>query len=189
MYVRAGLGALGGGVLSPNELYQLALSAGFPSDTAVKMTAIALKESGGNPQAFNGVPPDESYGLWQINMIGDLGARRLALFGLSSKAQLFDPTVNARAAYITWGGNDANLDTAWYINSADAARYQQFLPIAIAAAGGGAAAPVDYQVSSLFPEVDLTPSGFLASLESLNPTALGITAAIAITLGFLFSSD
>jgi hypothetical protein len=160
-------------ILSPSDIYQLALGAGFPSDTAVKMTAIALKESAGNPRAFNGVAPDESYGLWQINMLGSLGDRRMQLFGLSDKSQLFDPVTNARAAYLTWGGDDRNLDIAWSIdsNSYEKGRYQSFLPLAIAA-GGGSSSPsvvpdLGTQVSSLFSDADPVLLGIGAGLVGL----------------------
>jgi hypothetical protein len=46
-----------------------------PAD-AVVAVAIALAESGGNPAAHNPVPPDDSWGLWQINMRGHLGPVR-----------------------------------------------------------------------------------------------------------------
>lgn len=61
------------------------------------MVAIALGESGGNTHAHNSRPPDNSYGLWQINMYGDLGPARRREFGLTSNDQLFDPATNARA--------------------------------------------------------------------------------------------
>jgi Lysozyme like domain len=121
-------------ILTAGQIYQLALSVGFPASTAVQMTAIALKESAGNTNAYNGVPPDDSYGLWQINMYGNLGPARMAQFGLNAETDLFDPTTNAAAAYTIWGGNDNNLNIAWAINGADAAKYQQALPIAQAAA-------------------------------------------------------
>jgi hypothetical protein len=117
-------------------LYQYALAAGFPQDTAVKMVAIALKESGGNPLAHNTTPPDDSYGLWQINMYGNLAAPRMAQFGLSSPSDLFDPSTNAAAAFQTWGFNDNNLQIAWAINDGgvNQSRYQSFLPVAMQAA-------------------------------------------------------
>ena len=120
--------------LSASDLYQLALNTGFPSDTAVKMVAIALKESSGNPNAHNTTPPDDSYGLFQINMYGSLRAARLVQFGISDPTQLYDPATNARAAYILWNGNDSNLNVNWAIAGADAARYQAMLPAAQAAA-------------------------------------------------------
>ena len=183
-----GLGAAASLILSPADIYQLALSAGFPSDTAVKMTAIALKESGGNPAAFNGVAPDESYGLWQINMLGNLGTRRMALFSLTAKSQLFDPSTNARAAYLTWGGDDANLDRAWYISSADAARYQQFLPVAMAAAGvDSLAPPAPDQVAGI--DVPAAAASYLANLQSFDPVTVGATVVAGLGLWLFFGRD
>jgi len=136
--------------LTTLQLYDLARGAGFPRDTAVKMVAIALRESAGDPRAHNGVPPDDSYGLWQINMLGKLGPARLKLFGISTAADLFDPATNARAAYILWGGNDNNLNVAWAINKNGVVpwkdRYEANLPAAMAAMqqreGTGAGGPV-----------------------------------------------
>jgi hypothetical protein len=86
--------------LSPREILALALTAGFSGDReeAVIATAIALAESGGDPSAHNPDPPDNSFGLWQINMIGDLGPDRRRKLGLSRNDELFDPSINARAA-------------------------------------------------------------------------------------------
>jgi Lysozyme like domain len=86
--------------LSPLEILTLALGAGFSPDgeEAITATAIALAESSGNPNAHNDVPPDDSFGLWQINMLGALGPDRREKLGLSRNEELFDPPTNARAA-------------------------------------------------------------------------------------------
>lgn len=121
--------------MTPEQIYQLARSVGFPPQTATSMVAIALKESGGNPSAFNGTAPDRSYGLWQINMHGSLGPARRQEFGLAEDSDLFDPETNARAAYAIWAGNDANLARHWYIDRGiNQSRYLQFLPAAEQAA-------------------------------------------------------
>lgn len=90
--------------LSPREILTLALGAGFSRDNeeAVIATAIALAESGGNPRAHNPVPPDNSFGLWQINMIDTLGPDRRKKLGLSRNEELFDPPTNARAARLVF---------------------------------------------------------------------------------------
>src|SRR5690606_18851348 len=90
--------------LSAEQIYAVARQAGFNHDQAIIMTAIALGESGGNPRAHNPRPPDNSYGLWQINMIGSLGPARRRQFGIPSNEALFDPLTNARAAFIVSGG-------------------------------------------------------------------------------------
>lgn len=121
--------------MTPAEIYSVARSVGFPPDAAVSMVAIALKESGGNPRAHNPKPPDDSYGLWQVNMIGNLGVARRREFGLLSNTELFDPYVNGRAALAIWGGNNANLARHWYIDRGhNRDRYLQYLPTAEAAA-------------------------------------------------------
>lgn len=99
--------------LSIQQLYDLATQAGFPHDAAIKAAAIALKESGGNPRAFNGQGLDESYGLMQINMRGALGPARIREYGLASKEDLYDPATNMRAAYRLWGGDDRNFARHW----------------------------------------------------------------------------
>lgn len=90
--------------LSGEQVYALARKAGLPANRAVIATAIAggagspsVGESGGNTTAHNPVPPDDSYGLWQINMIDGLGPARRALFRLKSNEELYDPRTNARA--------------------------------------------------------------------------------------------
>ena len=57
-----------------------------------------MAESGGNPNAFNGNSNtgDKSYGLYQINMIGNLGPARLKQYNLKSNDDLFNPEVNIR---------------------------------------------------------------------------------------------
>src|SRR5215207_8357263 len=85
--------------LSARDILTFAGNAGFSSDReeAVIATAIALAESSGNPRAHNDTPAtgDDSYGLWQINMIGELGPERRQQFGISENEQLFDPATNA----------------------------------------------------------------------------------------------
>lgn len=158
--------------MSPSDIYQLALGAGFPPDTAVSMTAIALRESGGNPTAYNGSPPDDSYGLWQINMYGNLGPARMSQFGLSDKTQLFDPYTNAAAAYNIWAGNDNNLNIAWAINDggSNQRKYQSYLPIAQQAA------------QTVSPDLGPVPEGGPPSLTPGTPgfsapAVLGLVAA------------
>lgn len=83
------------------SLRDLLASAGFHGhglDTAV---AVAMAESGGHPTSHNtnAGTGDNSYGLFQINMLGSLGPARLHEYHLSSNDQLFNPLINARVAY------------------------------------------------------------------------------------------
>lgn len=88
--------------LTAGQIKGLAQDAGFNASDSVVMTAIALAESGGDPTSHNGIPPDDSYGLWQINMFGSLGPARMKQFHLTSATQLFDPRINAVAAHAIW---------------------------------------------------------------------------------------
>lgn len=88
--------------LSRSEIRSYASAAGFTGNNLDIAVAVALAESEGNPRAHNGEGRDDSYGLWQINMLGDMGPDRRKRFGLKSNADLFDPATNARVAYGIW---------------------------------------------------------------------------------------
>jgi hypothetical protein len=84
-------------------------SVGFEGDQLKQAWAVVMKESTGRPMAHNqnSKTGDNSYGLFQINMIGEIGPARLEQYGLSNNEELFDPLTNARIAYIlSEGGND-----------------------------------------------------------------------------------
>jgi len=89
-----------GSKLSMQEIARAALQAGATPREAAILTAIAMPESSGvyNIHNFNRGTGDESYGLWQINMLGKMGPERMRQFGLSSKSDLYDPVTNAKAA-------------------------------------------------------------------------------------------
>lgn len=108
-------------VLSQQQIAQYAAQAGM-SDP-ITMSAIAMAESSGRTDAHNPIPPDDSYGLWQINMIGSEGASRRAALGISSNTQLYDPAVNARAAAVILREQGP---TAWSTYSSGA--YAKYLP-------------------------------------------------------------
>jgi len=84
-----------------HEMIEVLLSVGFEGQALRTAWAVAMKESTGNPLAHNGNSStgDNSYGLFQINMIGKLGAARMEKYGLSEYDDLFDPYVNARIAF------------------------------------------------------------------------------------------
>lgn len=89
--------------LSYANIEGLWIQAGGSPALAPLAAAIAMAESGGNPNAHNAKPPDDSYGLWQINMIGSLGPARRKTFGISSNTALYDPLTNAKAAVAVSG--------------------------------------------------------------------------------------
>ncbi len=95
--------------LSDEELVVLLEAVGFKGKALKEAWAIAKRESNGRPIAHNGNTKtgDNSYGVFQINMIGDLGEDRREKFNLVSNADLFDPLVNAKIAYLmSDGGTD-----------------------------------------------------------------------------------
>jgi hypothetical protein len=95
--------------LSDLELKELLSLVGFEGRDLVVAWAVAKKESNGRPLAFNGnhKTGDSSYGVFQINMIDNLGPDRRTKFDLESNAELFNPVKNAEIAYyMTNGGED-----------------------------------------------------------------------------------
>ena len=96
-------------MLTDEELVTLLKTVGFEGLGLKKAWSIAKRESNGRPLAYNGNKNtgDSSYGLFQINMIGNLGPTRLEKFDLQSNKELFDPVTNAEITYyMTNGGND-----------------------------------------------------------------------------------
>ena len=80
------------------DYLKLGLQQGLTPERAVLMAAIGMAESSGNTGAHNPnrSTGDNSYGLWQINMIDELGPSRRAKYGLKSDNDLKDPETNAR---------------------------------------------------------------------------------------------
>lgn len=72
--------------LTLEQLRALASSVGFPDDQLDTAAAIAMAESGGDPNAYN---TEGSYGLWQIF---------ISAHPNYDTQSLFDPTYNAQAA-------------------------------------------------------------------------------------------
>jgi hypothetical protein len=79
--------------LTKPELVALAKSEGFPDPNLA--AAVALAESGGNPEAVNATSREYSVGLWQINR---------KAHPQYSEETLRNPTENARAAYAISNG-------------------------------------------------------------------------------------
>jgi len=95
--------------MPPDPLMQYLQRAGFKGQGLKTAWAIAKRESGGRPEAYNPdrSTGDNSYGLFQINMLGDMGPSRRKQFGIQSNEQLLDPNINAKAAYqMSKGGTD-----------------------------------------------------------------------------------
>lgn len=109
-----------------SQLVGLSQQVGFKGDNAAIAAAVAMAESGGRSDAHNDdskKPPakrtgDNSYGLWQINMIEpplgpQLGAPRRKEFGISKNEELFNPITNGKAALKISGGSNFSAWTTY----------------------------------------------------------------------------
>lgn len=132
-------GSVGRGQLSVGQLKSLAMAAGFNDRDASIMAAIAMAESGGRSAAHNNnaATGDNSYGLWQVNMLGRMGPERRRSFGIGSNEALFDPAVNASAARKVFESQGFG---AWSVFKSGA--YRQYLPAAMRAQVGAPPAPM-----------------------------------------------
>jgi len=101
------------GSFSDEELVKMLSAVGFEGKALKVAWAVVKKESNGRPLAFNGnvKTGDNSYGIFQINMIGGLGVARRDKFGLDSNKDLFDPVVNAQIAY--YMSNEGSDWSSW----------------------------------------------------------------------------
>jgi hypothetical protein len=115
--------------LSDQNLKDLLIQVGFKGQALRIAWAVAKKESNGRPIAHNGDTStgDNSYGIFQINMLGSLGETRREKFNLVSDKDLLDPVKNAQIAYhMTNGGKDWS---SWkiYPGQRNGERYEDFL--------------------------------------------------------------
>ena len=103
----------GAKTLTEHELVELLAAVGFEGKALKTAWSVVMRESRGRPVAHNknANTGDNSYGLFQINMLGSMGVDRLAKFqdkiGITKASDLLDPVANAKAAYyMTAGGKD-----------------------------------------------------------------------------------
>ena len=129
--------------LTKQQINKILINAGFTQEQAKVMTAIAMAESANRANAFYGgteEEPEESYGLFQINMFNykgmELGNDRRPKLGIDNNNALYDPVLNAIAAKLVFDETQAqrgNGYLAWGVYSKDGktedpnARYKQFL--------------------------------------------------------------
>ena len=153
---KAGTGSTKGKTLGGIEVARIFYNAGFRGADLVKAVAIAQRESRFNTGAYNPdvTTKDKSFGLMQINMIGNLGPARRKQFGIKSDEELLDPNVNARAAYAIYKSSNKSfhawgeykgMDSSAHTNSAAAAKYVKSAgysttgdPVKVNSAGAGA---------------------------------------------------
>lgn len=104
------------GRLTGEQVALLLHKAGFRNEDIVKGVAISKRESGWNSTAHNPnrSTGDDSYGLFQINMLDKLEAGRLKSFGIASKEDLFDPQINVASAKKMYDGRKKAGDNPWH---------------------------------------------------------------------------
>lgn len=97
--------------ISDAELVEVLRNVGFEGYGLKMAWAIVQQESTSRIYAHNRnrSTGDNSYGLFQINMIDAIGPARLKEYGLSKNEELFDPLTNAKVAFeisnggLNWG--------------------------------------------------------------------------------------
>lgn len=133
--------------LSYAQIRAYAAAAGAPDpDTAA---AVAMAETGGtgNTNSHNAIPPDNSYGLWQINMLGSMGPDRRKKLGITTNTQLYDPAVNAHAMMMVSGGGTNFSPWTTYKSGA----YKKYLKGAVSTGGSGTTTAVDANAITSLP--------------------------------------
>jgi murein DD-endopeptidase MepM/ murein hydrolase activator NlpD len=114
------------------QLVTLAKKAGFKGNNAAVAAAVAMAESSGDskahftPEESGGT--DDSYGLWQINMIGGMGPERRKQYRLKSNQDLWDPATNANIAFKMSGGSNFNAWSTYNPRNSTTPKYLEFLP-------------------------------------------------------------
>lgn len=141
--------------LSPTQVAALLRQEGVKEDLIPTMVAIGQAESGLNPKALN---PDRStgdysLGIFQINMIDEIGEERRQEFNLKSNEQLYDPLTNVRAAASILKSQGL---PAWSVYKSG--KYKEYLPGAQQAAG----------VSSSIPEPTAPPPVDIKNSEKVR---------------------
>lgn len=118
------------------DLLKLLYNAGYRTpETLQQAYGVAMAESNARPGAHNpdASTGDDSYGMFQINMLGNLGTQRDKLFrekipGYVDRNSLFDPNVNARAAaYMSRAGKIPGTDWGGW-TTYGGSRYKDLLP-------------------------------------------------------------
>ena len=129
--------------LAKSTVKDILSKAGFTGQALEDALQIAQGESGYNPLAFNGNTKtgDTSYGLMQINMLGNLGPGRRKWFGLKKDEELYEAEKNAKAAYLIYKDRGYRFDKDWVTQSAKLASKGQ--------PGGASTGPLgNYQMST-----------------------------------------
>lgn len=115
-YMVQGDGSVGGGssadfgtTLTDGQIAQLAVSAGVAGslNAIATATAIAIAESGGDPLKHNPgngtTDKEDSYGLWQINILAHPNYNKAQLYTPSYNASAMNDISNGGANWNPWG--------------------------------------------------------------------------------------
>lgn len=133
-------GTVSGGGITAAE--QAAYAVGLRGDALATAVAIAGAESSYDPSRHNSTPPDDSWGLWQVNYFGGMGADRTARYG--PRESMVDPMANARAMWDISGHG-----TNWHPWSTyTGGQYRAYLAQAKAAAASAGYADGSWQLPS-----------------------------------------
>lgn len=79
-----------------------AIGVGWPLEELDTLDRVVYRESSCQASATNLVPPDQSYGLMQINLIDSLWPDRQQRCSLNAPDDLLDPATNLRCGLILW---------------------------------------------------------------------------------------
>lgn len=118
--------------LTPLEVARFAYQAGVRGDENIATAvAVCTEESQRYTEAWNFTEKtgDQSYGLWQINLLGKLREERMLAYELTAPSDLYKPEVNARIM-----ADISKLGTKWGAWGAyTSGRFEKNLPEARAA--------------------------------------------------------
>ena len=117
------------GSVSMRDFVAMALKNGASPDEAATLAAISRPESGGNPNAHNGVGRDDSYGLLQVNMLGGMGPERRSRYGLKDNSELLNPETNIKVGLDLERRRGNYKDWSTYLNGS----YKRYMPEALEA--------------------------------------------------------
>lgn len=180
-----GLPTYTGGPLSRVQLAQLFHQVGFRGDDLAAMVAIAMRESGGRADAYNGnrATGDDSYGLLQINMLGDNGPWLRQRFGLASNEQLLDPLTNATVAFGLAYMVEGKPLFPWGPYRGDSPTFNTDLPAAQAAVAEADRLGLLGQPLQSGPGVDPAPAPAPAPAPSAAVDAVSVTSTPTLRIG------
>jgi hypothetical protein len=151
-----GFGNIGGGGASTfsseafsynaSSMADLIKKHGGSDQEAQTLAAIGMAESRGRPDAHNTnrETGDNSYGLWQVNMLDKMGPERHKKYGLTSNDDLLNPDTNARVALKMSRDSKGYGDWATYNDG----KYKKFL-----------------QPGASSPGVDMTPTNSITKAD------------------------